>query len=99
MELDRGFNDVTSVPSSGTYYQLWENGVGTVNTGANGLEVFDYVVSSAQAHNIKLIVALSVFFFGFGYMIVFLIYCRTNNWNNYGGMDVYVNEIAGSSGG
>ncbi|KAH7101478.1 CEL4b mannanase [Auriculariales sp. MPI-PUGE-AT-0066] len=54
-----GFNDVTSAPSSGTYYQLWSGGVGTLNTGSNGLGKFDYVVSSAKAHGIRLIVALT----------------------------------------
>jgi len=74
-----GFNDVTSNPGYGTYYQLWTNGVGVVNTGSNGLGMFDYVVSSAKKHGIKLIVTL------------------TNNWNNYGGMDVYVSQIAGAN--
>jgi mannan endo-1,4-beta-mannosidase len=54
----RGFNDVTADPGFGAYYQLWSNGVGTVNTGANGLQKFDYVVSSAKAHGIRLIVTL-----------------------------------------
>jgi len=74
-----GFNDVTTVPSSGAWYQTWSNGVGTVNTGSTGLGKFDYVVQSAKAHGIRLIVAL------------------TNNWSDYGGMDVYVKQIAGSS--
>jgi len=73
-----GFNDVTSDPGFGAWYQLWSNGVGTVNTGADGLGKFDYVVSSAKAHGIRLIVTL------------------TNNWSDYGGMDVYVSQIAGS---
>ena len=54
----RGFNDVTSDPGFGAWYQLWSNGVGTVNTGADGLGKFDYVVSSAKAHGIRLIVTL-----------------------------------------
>ncbi|KDQ21473.1 glycoside hydrolase family 5 protein [Botryobasidium botryosum FD-172 SS1] len=72
-----GFNDVTS--PSGTYYQLWSGSTGTLNTGANGLGKFDYVVSSAKAHGIRLIVAL------------------TNNWSDYGGMDVYVKQITGGT--
>jgi mannan endo-1,4-beta-mannosidase len=68
-----GFNDVTS--PSGTYYQLWSNGVATLNTGSNGLGKFDYVVSSAKAHGLRLIVTL------------------TNNWSDYGGMDVYVSQL------
>lgn len=68
-----GFNEVTS--PSGTYYQSWNNGVATLNTGSTGLAKFDYVVSSAKAHGIRLIVAL------------------TNNWSDYGGMDVYVSQL------
>lgn len=74
-----GFNDVTADPGFGAYYQLWNGTTGTVNTGANGLGKFDYVVSSAKAHGIRLIVTL------------------TNNWSDYGGMDVYVRQIVGSS--
>ncbi|KAK6429303.1 hypothetical protein LTR95_014549, partial [Oleoguttula sp. CCFEE 5521] len=52
-----GFNDVTSIPGTGTvYYQSFINGVASINTGANGLQRLDYVVASAQAHGIKLIV-------------------------------------------
>ncbi|KAJ5632001.1 hypothetical protein N7490_008340 [Penicillium lividum] len=52
-----GFNDVNTVPSSGTvYFQLLEDGTATINTGADGLQRLDYVVSSAEAHNIKLII-------------------------------------------
>ena len=34
----RGFNDVTT--ANGIYYQLWQNGKATVNTGTTGLENF-----------------------------------------------------------
>jgi mannan endo-1,4-beta-mannosidase len=52
-----GFNDVTSTPGSGTvYYQSFINGVASINTGANGLQRLDYVVKSAGAHGIKLII-------------------------------------------
>ncbi|THH08393.1 hypothetical protein EW146_g9009 [Bondarzewia mesenterica] len=71
-----GFNDVTS--ASGTYYQLWSGGIGTVNTGSTGLGNFDNVVAAAKANGLRLIVSL------------------TNNWSDYGGMDVYVNQIIGS---
>ncbi len=54
----RGFNDVTAASSSGAYYQVWSGKTGTVNTGANGLGKFDYVIQKAKASNIKLIVAL-----------------------------------------
>jgi mannan endo-1,4-beta-mannosidase len=52
-----GFNDVNTVPSSGTvYFQLLQDGTATINTGSDGLERLDYVVSSAEQHNIKLII-------------------------------------------
>ncbi|KAJ5733978.1 hypothetical protein N7493_002764 [Penicillium malachiteum] len=52
-----GFNDVNTVPSTGTvYFQLLEDGTATINTGEYGLERLDYVVESAEAHNIKLII-------------------------------------------
>ncbi|KZO90088.1 glycoside hydrolase family 5 protein [Calocera viscosa TUFC12733] len=76
-----GFNDVTSIPSTGTYYQLWTNGTATINYGSNGLAKFDYVVQSAAAHGLHLIVTL------------------TNNWVDYGGMDVYVSQLDPSGGG
>ncbi|KAH7912404.1 glycoside hydrolase family 5 protein [Hygrophoropsis aurantiaca] len=71
-----GFNEVTS--ASGDYYQLWSNGVPTVNTGSTGLENFDNVVAAAKANGLRLIVTL------------------TNNWSDYGGMDVYVDQLIGS---
>lgn len=52
-----GFNDVNSVPSSGTvYYQLLKDGTATINTGADGLQRLDYVVASAEARNVKLVI-------------------------------------------
>ncbi|KAK6581177.1 hypothetical protein PZA11_006665 [Diplocarpon coronariae] len=76
-----GFNEknVTFVPGglpmyggdTSFYFQSWENGKATVNTGATGLEVLDNVVRLAEANDMKLLVAL------------------TNNWADYGGMDVY----------
>ncbi|KAK5745770.1 hypothetical protein LTR17_001272 [Elasticomyces elasticus] len=52
-----GFNDVTSTPSSGTvYFQSFAGSEPTINTGANGLQRLDYVVKSAEAHGIKLII-------------------------------------------
>lgn len=52
-----GFNDVTSTPSSGTvYFQSFAGTEPTINTGADGLQRLDYVVKSAEAHGIKLII-------------------------------------------
>lgn len=66
---------MTSAQNFGAYYQLWQNGVATFNTGANGISRFDSVVAAAKAAGVRLIVAL------------------TNNWSDYGGMDVYVNQL------
>lgn len=52
-----GFNDVNTIPSSGTvYYQLLKDGTATINTGADGLQRLDYVVTSAEARNVKLVI-------------------------------------------
>jgi mannan endo-1,4-beta-mannosidase len=52
-----GFNDVNAVPGAGTvYYQLHVNGTSTINTGPDGLQRMDYVVSSAEKRGIKLII-------------------------------------------
>lgn len=52
-----GFNDVNTIPSSGTvWYQYLSASGSQINTGEYGLERLDYVVSSAESHGIKLIV-------------------------------------------
>ncbi|KAJ4368920.1 hypothetical protein N0V83_006002 [Neocucurbitaria cava] len=52
-----GFNDVTSVPGSGTvYFQAFSGSSATINTGANGLQRLDAVVKAAEKHGIKLII-------------------------------------------
>ena len=42
---------------NGVYFQFWDptTNAPAVNTGATGLQMLDYVIASAQAHNIKLI--------------------------------------------
>jgi mannan endo-1,4-beta-mannosidase len=52
-----GFNDVNSVPGSGTvYYQYLSASGSTINTGTNGLQRLDYLVSAASMRGIKLII-------------------------------------------
>ncbi|KAH8750151.1 glycoside hydrolase superfamily [Diaporthe sp. PMI_573] len=52
-----GFNDVNNMPGTGTvWYQSLSGSTPTINTGANGLQRLDYVVKSAEAHGIKLII-------------------------------------------
>lgn len=52
-----GFNDVNSIPSSGTvYYQYLSASGSTINTGADGLERLDVVVAAAEKYGLKLII-------------------------------------------
>src|ERR1700759_2965195 len=52
-----GFNDVKSIPGSGTvYFQSFSGSTATINTGANGLQRLDAVVKSADKYGIKLII-------------------------------------------
>jgi mannan endo-1,4-beta-mannosidase len=75
-----GFNDVNTLPSSGTVYYQYLSATGSkINTGPDGLQRMDYVVSSAQAHGLKLIINF------------------VNNWNDYGGINAYVNAFGGSA--
>lgn len=54
-----GFNDVNNIPESGAvWYQSLSGSAPTINTGANGLQRLDYVVKSAEAHGIELIINL-----------------------------------------
>lgn len=52
-----GFSDVNSKPTDGkVYFQLLQNGNATINTGPDGLQRLDYVVTAAEKRNIKLII-------------------------------------------
>ncbi|KZP21678.1 glycoside hydrolase family 5 protein [Athelia psychrophila] len=80
-----GFNEETV--ASGDYYQLWTNGVPTVNTGATGLENFGKPISGARFHNVVATAKANG---------LRLIVTLTNNWSDYGGMDVYTAQLVGS---
>lgn len=43
------------------WYQLWENGQPSINTGANGLALLDSAVQQAEAAGIQLIMCLVKF--------------------------------------
>ncbi|KAJ5371102.1 uncharacterized protein N7496_007194 [Penicillium cataractarum] len=52
-----GFNDVNEIPTDGrVWFHHISNGTSTINDGADGLQRLDYVVKSAEAHDVKLIV-------------------------------------------
>ncbi|KAL2794005.1 glycoside hydrolase superfamily [Aspergillus keveii] len=64
-----GFNDLNTIPDDGTvYFQLHSDGASTINTGENGLERLDYVVSAAESAGIKLIIPLVNFWDDYGGM-------------------------------
>ncbi|KAE8356267.1 putative mannan endo-1,4-beta-mannosidase A [Aspergillus coremiiformis] len=64
-----GFNDVNQRPTDGSvYFHLLENGNATINTGEDGLQRLDYVVSAAERYGIKLIVNFVNFWDDFGGM-------------------------------
>ncbi|KAJ7772367.1 glycoside hydrolase superfamily [Mycena metata] len=54
----RAFNEVTS--PQGVYFHLWTGSTATVNTGTDGLQRLDCLISSAKSHGIKFLIALSV---------------------------------------
>ncbi|KJA29159.1 glycoside hydrolase family 5 protein [Hypholoma sublateritium FD-334 SS-4] len=79
-----GFNaingsELVGAQQSGlTYYQVWNSAEWVLNEGPQGLQRLDYVVNTAGKYGIKLIIAF------------------TNNWVGYGGMELYINWIAGA---
>ena len=54
-----GFNDVKTIPGSGTvYFQSFSGSTATINTGANGLKRLDAVVKSAEKDGIRLMITV-----------------------------------------
>jgi mannan endo-1,4-beta-mannosidase len=52
-----GFNDVNEIPTDGrVWFHHIQNGASVINEGADGLQRVDYVVKSAESHDVKLIV-------------------------------------------
>lgn len=75
-----GFNDVNTQPSPGQiWFQKLSATGSTINTGVDGLQTLDYVVKSAEQHNLKLVIPF------------------VNNWNDYGGINAYVNAFGGNA--
>jgi mannan endo-1,4-beta-mannosidase len=79
-----GFNDVTSTPSSGTvWFQSFVSGSSPViNTGADGLERLDYVVSSAESYGVSLIINFVNNWSDYGGMAAYVSYygITTTGW-------------------
>jgi len=100
-----GFNDVTSVPETGTWFQLINSdGTFTINNGTNGLPKLDTVVQLAEKHGLFIIMSLtnnwnphpddpSSDLMRRG-MTSNTTVVRNLLSNQYGGMDTYVRQLA-----
>ncbi|KAG7090317.1 hypothetical protein E1B28_011914 [Marasmius oreades] len=53
------FNDVETIPTNGTWFQLVSNGTTTVNTGPNGLQKLDMVMKHAERLGLYIMLSLT----------------------------------------
>ncbi|KAK7222886.1 hypothetical protein V2G26_010889 [Clonostachys chloroleuca] len=68
-----GFNDVNTIPEPGkVYFQHLSASGSTINTGANGLERLDYVVSAAEKRGLKLVINFVNYWDDFGGMNAYI---------------------------
>jgi mannan endo-1,4-beta-mannosidase len=51
--------DVETIPDTGTWFQLVQNGTTTINDGPNGLQKLDTVVQMAEQHGLYVILSLT----------------------------------------
>ncbi|KAF9264690.1 glycoside hydrolase family 5 protein [Marasmius fiardii PR-910] len=100
------FNDVETVPTNGTWFQLIANGTTTVNTGPNGLQKLDLVMKHAERLGMYVVLSLTNNWNprekldGLAQLWDRDVTLGTNNSlprnflsNDYGGMDVYVRQF------
>jgi mannan endo-1,4-beta-mannosidase len=95
------FNDVPSKPSSGTYFQILQNGKATINDGADGLQRLDQVVAAAKKYGVRLLLTLTNNWNPERPMPSSSWNRRENSGglpraylsNDYGGMDLYVRNF------
>jgi mannan endo-1,4-beta-mannosidase len=61
---------IGSPPPNGVYFQYWDTTTNSVqiNSGANGLQMLDYVVASAEQHHVKLVLPFTNNWSDFGGM-------------------------------
>ncbi|PFH54361.1 glycoside hydrolase family 5 protein [Amanita thiersii Skay4041] len=104
------FNDVSTIPENGTWFQLIANGTTTINNGTNGLQKLDQVVQLAEKHKLFLLMSLTNNWnpqptdsivdspIGFSARDVTNTTTRSRNVlsNDYGGMDAYVRGLGGA---
>lgn len=90
------FNDVDTIPTNGTWFQLIKDGTTSVNTGANGLQKLDTVIQMAEQQGLYVILSLTNNwdpFFNLTLAPVNNTVTRNYLSNNYGGMDLYVSQF------
>jgi len=51
--------DVETIPGTGTWFQLVQNGTTTINDGPNGLQKLDTVIQMAEQHGLYVILSLT----------------------------------------
>ncbi|KAI0273624.1 glycoside hydrolase superfamily [Gloeopeniophorella convolvens] len=88
------FNDVTTIPTAGTWLQLIANGTTQINTGANGLQRLDRLVELANDHGIYVLFSLTNNWNPVATLTPSPTPLPRNFLSNdYGGMDAYVREF------
>jgi mannan endo-1,4-beta-mannosidase len=73
-----GFNDVSDTNTNVWYQSFVQGQAPQINTGANGLQRLDYVVSSAEAHGIKLVINFVNYWDAYGGMPLYNSYYGTD---------------------
>jgi mannan endo-1,4-beta-mannosidase len=87
------FNDVDQIPNKGTWFQLIAGGTTQINDGPNGLQKLDIILQLAQKHGIFVILSLTN---NWDPRASGAHFNTPRNFlsNDYGGMDLYVRNIA-----
>lgn len=99
------FNDVDTIPENGTWFQLVQNGTTTINEGPNGLQKLDTVIQMAEQQGLYVIMSLTNNWYPFvntttttstpspDVLATVTSPPRNTLSNDYGGMDLYVNQF------
>ncbi|KIK35441.1 glycoside hydrolase family 5 protein [Suillus luteus UH-Slu-Lm8-n1] len=95
------FNDVETVPASGTWFQLVQNGTATINEGPNGLQKLDTIVQMAEQQGLYVIMSLTnnwnpvpnTTTIGAPDVLASVALPRNTLSNDFGGMDLYVRQF------
>ncbi|KAG0708733.1 glycoside hydrolase family 5 protein [Suillus ampliporus] len=97
------FNDVETIPESGTWFQLVQNGTTTINDGPTGLQKLDTVVQMAEEQGLYVIMSLTnnwnpvpntTTSISSSRVLASVTPPRNTLSNDYGGMDLYVRQFA-----